>query len=201
MASFLGGGKRDASWPDVGRNWQLLQFSSGHGAPESFEKFLSGHRESVGHLYSASNEGKLIEGARKAYHSYLEYRARFNGCFKVRERVQVIRESAIAILLSREWTGSPADHSDMELVLTFESDGLFSRTGSYYCEAYTFGTIDVGLGSFEHLVGQEKPGKSRVSHLQGIYRVHFDALPEVRSVRLSKLRGHGDDSAEFTCLR
>jgi hypothetical protein len=168
---------RDSSWAKLGplgRRWRLESFN--YRKPPTWDQFWAQQREYWGadapdkrriQLYfgEKDTEERLLLDAQRRYAEFKEHLLKWNGLCKIGDEVDVVQIDQSVIVLSRNWNGQVADHSDLELWIKEERVFLFKRL-RFCCEIYSFGTIVVLPESPEIAVG-ERVGMSRVSHRRG----------------------------------
>lgn len=167
----------DSDWSRfsvVGVKWLLVSFAE--RMPQPYSQYISKEREYWGadrtdqrrfqHYFGSKNTEENFRRKYKAkYEEYCEHLSHWKGLCKVGEAVQAVSLQKNVIALSKSWSGSVRNHSDLELWTKKEID-IKKFGASYICEIYSFGTITVPYGSDFHRMG-EAPGSSPVSHCHG----------------------------------
>jgi hypothetical protein len=167
----------DSRWVklgSIGRHWRLEEFDSLQ--PPTWEQFWADQRKQWGaddpdrrrvRLYfgATATEETLQLHARRSYAEFKEHLLKWNGLCKIGETAQVVTVDSSVIVLSTNWKGQVADHSDLELWIK-EERVLYFRRLRFCCEIYSFGTRAVMPDSLEAALG-DRVGASRVSHRKG----------------------------------
>jgi hypothetical protein len=173
----FGDRKSTARWTslgDIGSEWRLISFSERQ--PPSWERYWSEHREYWAvddpegrktrlWFWETFTEESFLAKARLQYANYVEYLKHWSGLCKVGEVIAVIPVSPTTVVLSRNWSGSISDHSDLEVVL-YQTYRTFLIPAGFECSIYSYGTITVLPGSMEAQMG-ERVGSSRIRHDRG----------------------------------
>lgn len=169
--------ERDVPWKKlglIGRTWRLLAFPL--PIAPAWETYWKEQREYWGadrtdwtrlenYFGKDDPEAALFAKAKNGFNDFLKYQKTWNGLCEIGETVSVNLIEPNVIALSKNWTGTVKDNSDLELWLREETTILFRRV-RFYAEIYSFGTVVVFPGSIEAQMG-ERPGSSRIAHRKG----------------------------------
>jgi hypothetical protein len=158
----------------VGTVWRLLEFDESQ--PPTWESYWADQRKYWGadkqdrnrvELYfgKEQTEENLLRKAKDGYEKFCEYLHLWNGLCALGDELSVIPQQPNVIVLTKDWKGEIADHSDLEVWLKQQRDFLVFRK-RFCCEIYSFGTLVIPEGSIEAQMG-EKPGTQRISHRKG----------------------------------
>ena len=166
--------KKRAQWAslgELGSKWRLKSFDQRQ--PPSWEKFWIDHRkywcvdEPDGRktrpwFWETFTEDSFLAKAKVGYSELVDYYKHWNGLCTIGDSVEVVRVAAETIVLSKQWAGAIADHSDLEIELYRNFAWLVAPLG-FSCSIHSFGTVTVLPKSAEALMG-ERVGGSRVAH-------------------------------------